>query len=476
MKILFAVSEAAPFLRTGDFGDFAAALPKALSCFPHAEVCVFLPYYKSIREDPTVSVRLVSRFQVQLSWRNQNCRLYRLTNRRHKLQFYFIGNDYYFDRTNCYGYKDDNERFAFFSKAILDSLPHLNWYPDIIHACNWQTAMIPVFLRALYSNSDRYNSIHTVFSICDIAHQGKADNHFVPDVLALPAGWYGTMHFDDGTNLLKAAIETADRLIAPSPTYAKQLKTPGCACGLHELIRHHSHKLTGILSGIDCDLFNPATDPLIVSNYSVENSSGKARCKEYLQKKLNLPCDAEIPMLVLVSSLFSSQGTDLLTQVMDTLVQKKLQMIVIGTGDSLYENLLRNYSALYPDKIFSAIVYDEQLMHEAYAAADMVLVPSRQESLGLSALAGMRYGAVPIVHETGALKDWISPYDPESCTGLGISFQSYNANDLLCAIDRGLALYSNKPQWDNLLIEDMSLDCSWKQTVNEYWQIYKNML
>lgn len=476
MKILFAASEAAPFIKTGGLGDVAAALPKALSGTPHTEVYVFLPYYKSVKDNPDLDIEYLTDFNVTLGWRNQYCGLFRAVNRKKKLQYYFIDNEYYFYRESAYGYGDDCERFAFFSKAVLESLQYLNWYPDIIHANDWQTALIPVFLKAFYQELEEYQPIRTVFSIHNMEYQGKTANSFVDDCLGLPDDWRGTMQFDGCTNLMKAAINVADRVSTVSRTYAEEIQTPYFSHGLHDVLRHHNYKLSGVVNGIDVEEFDPAADPLLHANFTAEDLSGKLDNKRFLQDKLGLDRRDDVPMLIMVTRLVGHKGVDLIQAVMDDLMEEDLQLVVIGTGEAKYENMFRGYAARFPNKMSANIVFDNNLAHQAYASADMVLMSSKQEPCGLTQLIAMRYGTVPIVRETGGLYDTVPAFDPETMEGLGFTFQTYNAHDMLDAIRRGVALYHDDERWDALRRNTMANDSSWNHSVQEYWQIYHSVV
>ena len=476
MKILFAASEASPFLKTGGLGDVAAALPKALSATPHTEVYVFLPYYKAIKDNPEFQIEFVTDFNVPLGWRNAYAGLFRAVSRKRKLQYYFIDNEYYFYRQSPYGYGDDCERFAFFSKAILESLQHLDWYPDIIHCNDWQTALVPVFLKAFYQGLEEYRPIRTVFSIHNMEYQGKTANSFVSDCLGLPEDWHGTMEYDGCTNLMKAAINVADHVSTVSRTYAKEIQEPYFAHGLHQVLRHHSYKLSGVVNGIDTNEFDPASDPLIHANFSTKDLTGKLDNKRFLQDKLKLERRDDVPMIIMVSRLVGHKGVDLIQAVMDDLIEDDLQLVIIGTGESKYETMFRDYAARYPGKVSANIVFDNALAHQAYASADMVLMPSKQEPCGLTQLIAMRYGTVPIVRETGGLYDTVPAYDPESGTGLGFTFHTYNAHDMLGAIRRGEELYHDPQRWADLRANTMANDSSWDHSVQEYWQIYHSVL
>lgn len=476
MKILFAASEAAPYIKTGGLGDVASALPKALSASPNTEVYVFLPYYKAIKDNPDFQIEYVTHFFVPLAWRSVYAGLFRAVSRKRKLQYYFIDNEYYFYRDGTYGYYDDGERFAFFSKAVLESLQYLNWYPDVIHANDWQTALIPVFLRAFYMGMEPYQPIRTLFTIHNMEYQGKAPDSFVDECLGLPDDWKGTMQFDGCTNLMKAAILTADRVSTVSRTYAYEIQNPYYAHGLHKVLQDHSYKLSGVVNGIDTEVFNAATDPLIHTGFTAGEPEKKLENKRFLQEKLGLEVRDDVPIIIMVTRLVGHKGVDLVQEVMDDLMADDLQLVIIGTGEAQYENMFRHYAWQYPSKMSANIVFDNTLAHQAYAGADMVLMPSKQEPCGLTQLIAMRYGTVPIVRETGGLYDTVPAFNPETGEGLGFTFKSYNAHDMLDAIRRAESTYHDSKLWDTLRRSDMANDCSWKHSVQDYWQIYRSMV
>ena len=476
MKILLATSEAAPFIKTGGLGDVAAALPKALAESPNTEVYVFLPYYKAIKDDPEFEIEYITNFSVPLSWRNVYCGLFRAVSKKKKLQYYFIDNEYYFYRDGCYGHYDDGERFAFYSKAILESLEYLDWYPDVIHANDWQTALVPVFLRAFYMDLDRYQPIRTLFTIHNMEYQGRFPDAFVDECLGLPEDWKGTMHFDTCTNLMKAAILTSDRVSTVSHTYAYEIQNPYFAHGLHDVLRQHSYKLSGVVNGIDTEVFDPATDPLIYANFSAGDMEGKLKNKRFLQERLGLAVRDEAPMVIMITRLVGHKGVDLVQAVMDDLMWDDLQLVIIGTGEWQYEEMFRSYAGRFPAKMSANIVFDNTLAHQAYAGADMVLMPSKQEPCGLTQLIGMRYGTIPIVRETGGLFDTVPAYNIETGEGNGFTFKSYNAHDMLGAVRRAEALFHDKEHWNQLQQSVMAYDSSWKRSVQEYWDIYRSLV
>jgi len=475
MKVLFAASEAAPYVKTGSLGDVASALPKALCADSETQVFVFLPYYKSIKENPNWNMEFVTSFNVPLGWRNQYCGLIHAVTKGN-LHYYFIDNEYYFYRDSVYGYNDDGERFAFFSKAVLESLMHLNWYPNVIHANDWQTALIPVFLRAFYQDLDAYRAIKTLFSIHNVEYQGKESYYFIQDCLGLPYDWHGAMQFDGCTNFLKAAINVADHVNTVSRTYAEEIQTPYFSHGLHDVLRHHNYKLSGIVSGIDTEVFDPASDPLIHAVFDSNDVNGKKANKAYLQQKLGLICREDVPLIIIVSRLVGHKGLDLIQAVMEDLMYEEFQLVVIGIGAHRYEDMFRAYAARAPHRVSANILFDDALAHQAFAAADLLLMPSKHEPCGLTQLIAMRYGTVPVVRETGGLLDTVPAYNPETGEGLGFTFQTYNAHDMLDAVRRALALYRDRAQWDKLCSNVMTNDVSWDRSVEEYREIYRSLL
>lgn len=476
MKILLASSEAAPFIKTGGLGDVAAALPKALAESANTEVYVFLPYYKAIKDNPDFEIEYLTNFTVPLSWRSVYCGLFRAVSKRKKLQYYFIDNEYYFYRDGCYGHYDDGERFAFFSKAILESLLHLDWYPDVIHANDWQTALVPVFLRAFYMGSEEYQPIRTLFTIHNMEYQGRFPDEFVDEVLGLPGDWKGTMQFDGCTNLMKAAILTSDRVSTVSRTYAYEIQNPYFAHGLHDVLRSHSYKLSGVVNGIDTEVFDPATDPLIYTNFDAATLEKKAENKKFLQERLGLAVRDDVPMVVMITRLVGHKGVDLIQAVMGDLLWDDLQLVVIGTGEWQYEEMFRSYAWNYPAKMSANIVFDNTLAHQAYAGADLVLMPSKQEPCGLTQLIAMRYGTIPIVRETGGLFDTVPAYDIATGEGNGFTFKTYNAHDMLGAIQRAVALYQDEKAWKAAVVHAMGCDFSWESSAKKYIEMYQRVI
>ena len=476
MKILFAASEAAPYLKTGGLGDVAAALPKALCDTPDADVRVFVPYYKAIKDNPDFHIEYVTHFFVPLSWRSVYAGVFKATTGQDNLTYYFIDNEYYFYRDGAYGYYDDGERFAFFSKAILEALQYLDWYPDVIHANDWQTAMVPVFLRAFYMGLESYQPIRTLFTIHNVEYQGKAPNSFVDECLGLPEDWKSTMEYDGCTNMMKAAILVSDRVSTVSRTYAFEIQNPYYAHGLHEVLQAHSYKLSGVVNGIDTKVYDPASDPLLYVNYIADEPEKKLENKRFLQQKLGLACRDDVPVIIMITRLVGHKGVDLVQAVMDDLMWDDIQLVVIGTGEQQYEDMFRYYAARFSHKMSANIVFDNTLAHQTYAGGDIVLMPSKQEPCGLTQLISMRYGTIPVVRETGGLYDTVPALNPETMEGRGFTFKTYNAHDMLDAIRRAAALFHDTQRWDILRRNDMEYDSSWKHSVEEYWQIYHSMV
>ena len=476
MKIVFAASEAAPFIKTGGLGDVAQALPAALAEYVGNEILLFLPYYKSIKQNPAIAVEEVAVFETPLSWRKCYTGLYRLKSRKRKMQVYFIDNEQYFARDKAYGSADDGERFAFFDRAILESLVKLGQKPDIIHCNDWQTALIPVMLHAFYGET--LGDAKTVFTIHNIEYQGWADPDFLGDVLGLPWWIYGnTFTFNGSINFVKSAILSCDALTTVSRTYAEEICYPYFAHGLSDVIRNHSFKITGIVNGIDMAGNDPATDQNLTQNYSAKAMAGKAACKEALQKELGLPVKPDVPMIGLVSRLVSHKGLDIMCAAMDEMMSHDVQFVILGTGDPVYEGKLTELAARYPDKLSLNLRFNLALASRIYAAADIYLMPSKSEPCGLSQMMAMRYGTVPIVHETGGLKDTVIPFNAQTGEGLGFTFQQFTREDMLDAFYRATDVYyNNKNAWKKAIRNGMTTDFSWRVPAGEYMKLYEKLI
>lgn len=474
MKILYAVSEAAPYIKSGGLGDVAQAFPAALAKEKDVEVNVFIPYYKSVKDNPDVEVEFVKSFEVNVARHKEYVGILKLASRNEKLNYYFIDNEHYFYRDGIYGHYDDGERFTFFSLAILETMRQLDYYPDIIHCNDWQTALIPVLKKALYN--DAYNNIRTVFTIHNIEYQGKMPNEFMQDVIGLDESFRNILTYNNCINLMKGAIVMADKISTVSRTYSYEIRHAYFAHGLQDILQENEYKITGIVNGINTDFYNPATDPCIFENYSASDISGKAKNKEELQKMLGLPVCPDVPMIAIISRLVGHKGLDLVEYVMNDLMQRNLQLVVIGTGESGYEDMFNFNAYTHSDKVSSNITFNSELANKTYAAADIFLMPSKSEPCGLSQLIAMRYGTVPVVRETGGLVDTVQPLNVETLQGKGFTFKGYNAHDMLDAIDRCIDFYGNREKWKKHIKNLMKLDSSWNNSVNEYLNLYKELI
>lgn len=471
MNVLFCASEAAPFAASGGLGDVAGSLPRAIR--NRKVACrVVMPLYGDMKQEYREKLTYITNFTVPVGWRNQYCGLFELTH--NGVKYYFLDNEYYFKRTGLYGFYDDGERFAFFSRAILEMLFHVDFVPDVIHANDWQTALVPVYLNLYYRHLEQYRSIKTVFTIHNIQYQGKYGMEILEDVFGIPQSARSIVEQDGCVNLMKGAIETADRVTTVSPTYAGEILDPWYSHGLDSILRLREWKLSGILNGIDTDEYNPETDPQIYRHFSAEDPSGKAENKRALQERLDLPQTADIPLVGMVSRLVTHKGLDLVKYVMDELLSDSIQMVILGSGDWVYENFFREVQGRFPDKFRYCAGFVPELAQKIYAASDIFLMPSKSEPCGLSQMVACRYGAVPVVRETGGLKDSIT--DCGDGFGNGFTFKTYNANDMLCAIRRALGAYANQNDWPILVERALRSDFSWGRSANEYMRLYRELL
>ena len=478
MRIALFASEAAPYIKSGGLGDVMEALPAALSRIPGNEVALFLPYYKKIRENPNYPVQLVKSFTVRLGWRQQYCGILQLQNRTDGVKVYFIDNLYYFgDRPGpIYGEWDDGERFAYFSKACLDSLLELDFIPHVIQCNDWQTAMAPVYLAAEYYL--RLPGTKCMFTIHNVEYQGWADSGFFDDVLALPEQYRQCLRKDGAVNVMKAAIETAHLVTTVSETYSKQLMHAYYAHGMEGALQNAAHKLTGITNGIDTNTFDPETDPALPAHYNADTlQTGKAICKAQLQKEVGLPQKADTPLLVMVTRLVGHKGLDLLCHVARRLLwEKDCQILILGTGEAKFEDYFRVLAEEFPDRVSTRLAFDLGLAARIYAGGDIYMMPSKSEPCGLSQMNAMRYGTVPVVHATGGLKDTVPGADDQGRGGLGFTFESYNADDFYGALTRAIDLYHNAPENFHALQKTcMSQDLSWNIPAQKYMTLFRKM-
>ncbi len=475
MKVAFVVSEAAPFIKTGGLGDVAQSLPSALSKYKGNEVCVFLPYYKSIKDNKSIRKEFIDSFGVELSWKRQHVGVFR-AKVRGNVTIYLIDNEYYFGRDNAYGYFDDGERFAYFSKAVLETICHLGIEPQIIHANDWQTALVPIFLRAFYQ--DRLGDAKSVFTIHNIEYQGENDPYFICDTLGLTPEYTKMLTFEGTINFMKGAILAADAVTTVSKTYAEEIKYPYFSYGLDDIVKQHAFKLSGIVNGIDTKLYDPAKDKSLVANYTANGfKEGKAKNKAALQKELGFKVKADVPVVAMVTRLVGHKGIDLVCEALDELMKLDIQLVILGTGEGKYEQALKACAEANPKKFAANLAFDSELASRVYASADMLLMPSKSEPCGLTQLIAMRYGTVPVVKATGGLKDTVSAFDAASGEGLGFTFQSYSKEEMLDALQSALKIYAkDKETWNKLIENDMARDSSWDKQATEYVSLYNKLI
>lgn len=475
MQIVFASAECAPFVKTGGLGDVAGSLPAAL-VRAGAEVIVMVPKYATIKDEYKAQMEHFSDFYVSLGWRNEYCGLEKLEH--DGVTYMFIDNERYFARDYPYGFFDDGERFAFFSKAITESLQHLpaGFECDILHCNDWQTALAPVFLREFYQGLPLYDRVKTVFSIHNVAFQGQFSDTVMEDILGvahIPAAASQLRCDACSINYMLGALRYADAITTVSPTYANEIQTPEFGEGLDGVLRERSYALQGILNGIDIAGFDPATDKRIAANYTVEDRSGKAVCKAKLQEELGLEVRDDRPLMVMVTRLTRQKGMDLVMYALDRILSGGVQVAVLGTGDRDYEDGLRYFQDKYPGTMAARIEFDPALSQRMYAAADMFLMPSKFEPCGLSQIIAMRYGTLPIVRETGGLKDTVQPYNEFTGEGTGFSFSNFNGDEMGDAVFRAARLFwDNRDAWNQLVTQAMSQDFSWTRSADKYLDLY----
>lgn len=475
MQIVFASAECAPFVKTGGLGDVAGSLPAAL-VRAGAEVIVMVPKYATIKDEYKSQMEHFSDFYVSLGWRNEYCGLEKLEH--DGVTYMFIDNERYFARDYPYGFFDDGERFAFFSKAITESLQHLpaGFECDILHCNDWQTALAPVFLREFYQGLPLYDRVKTVFSIHNVAFQGQFSDTVMEDILGvahIPAAASQLRCDACSINYMLGALRYADAITTVSPTYANEIQTPEFGEGLDGVLRERSYALQGILNGIDVAGFDPATDKRIAANYTVEDRSGKAVCKAKLQEELGLEVRDDRPLMVMVTRLTRQKGMDLVMYALDRILAGGVQVAVLGTGDRDYEDGLRYFQDKYPGTMAARIEFDPALSQRMYAAADMFLMPSKFEPCGLSQIIAMRYGTLPIVRETGGLKDTVIPYNEFTGEGTGFSFTNFNGDEMGDAVFRAARLFwDNRDAWNKLVTQAMSQDFSWTRSADKYLDLY----
>ena len=472
MKVLYVASEALPFAASGGLADVTGSLPKAMRA--RLVGCrVVMPLYESISQEFRDKMTFLTSLSVPVAWRRQYCGVFEA--KVDGVIYYLLDNQYYFKRQGLYGHYDDAERFAFFSRAVLEMLPHIGFKPDVINANDWQSALVPLFYHIFYANREGFQGIKTVLTIHNIQYQGKYGMELMEDVLGIPPEHRQLLEYDGCVNFMKAGIECADRVTTVSPTYAEEILDPWFSWGLDPILNARKWKLQGILNGIDTDGYNPVSDPNIVENFSVETlDEGKAANKKALQERLNLPAKADVPLIGMVTRLTSHKGLDLVKYIVDDLMQRDVQMVVLGSGEWVYENFFREIQNKYPDKFCYCAGFIPELARKIYASADIFLMPSKSEPCGLAQMVACRYGTLPIVRETGGRKDSIIDCGEEG--GFGFTFKTSNADDMLAAIDRALGAYANKPDLKLLRERCMTQDFTWGRSANTYIRMYKDLV
>ena len=479
MRIAVCASEGAPYCKSGGLGDVMEALPAALARIPGNEVTLFLPYYSKVKRNGAYPCEKVAELRVRLGWRQQYAGIMKLANRSDGVSVYFIDNEYYFGGrgASLYGDLDDGERFAFFSRACLDAMIALNFIPNVIQCNDWQTALIPTYLKAMYRGA--FPETRCMYTIHNIEYQGWAHADFFDEVLGLPWEYRGTLDMGGAVNMMKGAIETADLVTTVSETYARELMYPYYAHGLDGILAGYSWKLTGITNGIDTNTFNPETDPALPAHFNSGSFvEGKAACKAALQEEVGLPVKPDVPLMVMVTRLAGHKGLDLLCYIARRLLwEEDAQLLILGTGEAQYEHFFRDLQNQFPEKAAAKITFNLGLAARIYAGGDIYLMPSKSEPCGLSQMNAMRYGTVPVVHATGGLKDTVPPADENGEGGLGFTFQSYNADDFLASLKRCLNLYNHNPEgFRALQRRDMEQDFSWDVPAERYMELFRNML
>lgn len=474
LKVLFAASEAAPFIKTGGLGDVIGSLPKALKR-ENVDVRVVMPKYQEIPPAVQEKIKWQESIYVPVGWRNQFCGLEYMV--YEGIPFYFLDNKYYYNRPGYYGYPDDGERYAFFSRAVLEMLPFFDFQPDVIHCHDWQTGMVPALHKIIYQQKPYYRNMKTMFTIHNLRYQGI----FPPEVLRELFN-LGSEHltregleFHGNVSYMKGGINYADLVTTVSPTYAQEIQTPYYGEQLDGLLRSHAQKLRGVLNGLDYEDYNPATDPLIPQTFSVADSEKKMANKKWLQEHLGLPLK-QVPLIAMITRLVPQKGLDLVQHVLDEIMDMDVQLAIIGTGDHQYEQMLQHAAHRHPDKCSVQLKFDNHLARQLYAASDLFLMPSQFEPCGLGQLIALRYGSLPVVRETGGLKDTVLHYQHPSGDGNGFTFANYNAHEMLASLQEAVTLYQNDPPaWQQLVKHAMACDFSWDQSANTYKELYEVM-
>ena len=472
MKCLFVTSEAQPFAASGGLADVSGSLPHALR--QRLIGCrIVMPLYEDIPDELKESMRFLTSFSVPVAWRRQYCGIFE--SRFDGVIYYFIDNQYYFKRQGMYGHYDDAERFAFFSRAVLEMLPFIDFKPDIIHCNDWQTALVPTYYNLFYSRSDWYKGIKTVFTIHNIQYQGKYGSELYDEVVGIPPQSRSILDFDGCINFVKGAVETSNRVATVSPSYSWEIRDPWFSNGLDSILNARAWKIRGILNGIDTVSYDPATDPEIYANFSVNDLSGRTVNKRKLQERLGLEQNIETPIIAMVTRLVSHKGLDLVKAALDQIMtEEDIQFVILGSGDWEYESFFRSMQGKYPGRISACHGFIPELSRKIYAGADMFLMPSKAEPCGLSQMIALRYGAIPIVREVGGLRDSIR--DSGTGEGNGFTFKNYDAMDMINCIRRAIAGYWQRDSWKTLIKRAMECDNSWVRSATEYINLYREVI
>ncbi|MDY3844183.1 MAG: glycogen synthase GlgA [Ruminococcus sp.] len=469
MKILFAASEAVPFAASGGLADVIGSLPQAINENGH-DCRIVMPLYKSVNPELRKDMKFITNLTVDVAWRKQYCGVFSLL--YNGITYYFIDNEYYFNRDGLYGFYDDGERFVFFSRAVLEMLRVIDFKPDVINAHDWQTALIPVYYQIFYKYQQGYDCIKTVFTIHNIQYQGQYGTEVLTELMGIPMYHSGLLEFDGKINLMKGAIETADKITTVSPSYAWEILDPWYSHGLDRILVTKQYKLCGILNGIDTDYYNPESDLSIPQNYSVNDLSGKHRCKKDLLSLTGLN-DDDSPLLGIVTRLVSHKGIDLIKYVMEEMVSIGFEFVILGSGEKIYEDFFNEMSYRYPQRVSVNLGFNHTLSKQIYAGSDMFLMPSQSEPCGLAQMIAMRYGTIPIVRETGGLRDSIN--DNGGINGNGFTFKTYNAQDMLNSLKRAKDTYNDKDEWNALIRRAMNCNFSWNNSAKLYIKLYEEL-
>lgn len=473
MKILYATSEAAPFIKSGGLADVAGSLPQGIKKQGH-DIRVVLPFYSDIDDKYKRDLKEICSYEIHLGWRSQYVGV--LEKKHNGITYYFIDNEYYFKRDGLYGYYDDGERFIFYSKAVAMMIKHLSFKPDIVHANDWHTGLLPLYIKDFAKGDKLYENIKSVFTIHNLKYQGVFDYKVLSQIGGLSDEYFteeGVKYYDS-VNLMKAGIVYSDRLTTVSKTYAQEIQTEFFGENLDGIIRKHDYKLSGIVNGIDYTIYNPQKDKKIEKNYSFKTIEDKKENKRALQKLYGLK-EKDVPLLGMVTRLVEMKGLDLLSHILEELMQEDIQLVILGTGDWKYEAMLKYFQSKYPEKMSARIYFNEEESHKVYAGSDIFLMPSMIEPCGIAQLIAMRYGTIPLVRKTGGLKDTVIPYNKHDGSGTGFSFLNFNAHELLFTIKDAIELYNQTSKWEKLIKQSMEAKNDWDTSSKEYIKLYQGL-